>query len=137
PLHSSQIGFEQGEGASFTPLTAQQQDFARLALATWNDLIAPSIVLGIAGESDLEFGNTNWIENQSYAHAYFPQMGSIWFTSLYKDLAEPVLGTHGFSTYIHEIGHALGLDHMGDYNGGADDGPSSYQDSTVLSVMSY
>lgn len=137
PQLRSQIHFERGEGASFTPLTAQQQAAARLALATWNDLILPNIVPGSIGNSNLEFGNTNWIEEPSYAHAYFPEMGSIWFTSLYKDLAEPVVGTHGFSTYIHEIGHALGLNHMGDYNGDDDDGPSSFQDSTVLSVMSY
>jgi hypothetical protein len=38
---------------------------------------------------------------------------------------------------MHEIGHALGLDHMGDYNGLGTWIPSSFQDSRVLSIMSY
>jgi serralysin len=29
------------------------------------------------------------------------------------------VGRNGFATYIHEVGHALGLDHPGDYNGEA------------------
>jgi serralysin len=37
---------------------------------------------------------------------------------------------------MHELGHAIGLDHMGNYNGSATS-PSSYQDSTVFSIMSY
>lgn len=137
PQNRSQIHFEDGEGLNFIPLTEYQQQFAKLALATWNDLIAPNIVPGPVGGSDLEFGNTLLIQTPSYAHAYYPPQGSIWFSSLHSDLVTPRLGDHGFSTYIHEIGHALGLHHMGDYNGADDDGPSSYQDSTVLSVMSY
>ena len=137
PQNRSQIHFENGEGVNFLPLTATQQQFVKIALATWNDLIAPDIVLGPVGASDLEFGNTLMLPNPDYAHAYYPPLGSTWFSSLHTDLMTPQIGDHGFSTYIHEIGHALGLKHMGNYNGSDDDGPSSYQDSTVLSVMSY
>ena len=49
------------------------------------------------------------------------------------------IDSYSFSTYIHEIGHALGLGHMGPY-----DGSGSYRrdslftnDSTQMSVMSY
>jgi Ca2+-binding RTX toxin-like protein len=35
------------------------------------------------------------------------------------------------------LGHAFGLDHMGDYNGTGNWTPSSFQDSQVYSVMSY
>ena len=38
---------------------------------------------------------------------------------------------------MHEQGHALGLDHMGNYNGNGAWTPSSFQDSTVYSIMSY
>jgi serralysin len=54
------------------------------------------------------------------------------------DLTAP--GEHGFETYVHEIGHALGLTHPGPYNGTAPprDDPAVYaQDTTRFSIMSY
>ena len=48
-------------------------------------------------------------------------------------------GTYGFQTYLHEVGHALGLGHAGDYNGSgryADDALYA-NDSWQASVMSY
>lgn len=48
-------------------------------------------------------------------------------------------GSYGFQTYIHEIGHALGLGHQGPYNGRANfNGDAIFSnDSWSLSVMSY
>lgn len=135
PQNKDQLKFDQGEGQGFSVLTAHQQALIRLSLATWNDLVLPSIVPGAIGASDIEFGNTYTAID--YAHAYYPDIGNVWFTSNAADLQNPVVGGYGFATYTHEIGHALGLKHMGDYNGDDDDGPSSYQDSTVLSIMSY
>ena len=34
--------------------------------------------------------------------------------------ADVSLGAYGFGTLIHEIGHALGLQHPGNYNAGPD-----------------
>ena len=39
-----------------------------------------------------------------------------------------------FQTYVHEIGHALGLDHMGNYNGNGNWTPSSFQDLSLIHI---
>lgn len=132
-----------GENAGFSTLDSGQQLMAGLALGLWDDLIAPDMQAA-AGQvdfasADIEFGmSTTGVD---YAHAYFPEIGSVWFNPSYNygtnSLTTPAIGSHGFSVYIHEIGHALGLDHMGDYDGEGVWTPSAYQDSTVYSVMSY
>lgn len=125
-----------GELTGFVPMTQQQQNHAMLALFTWDDLIRPNIEpSSVSSNSDIEFGySSTGIE---YAHAYLPLLGSVWFSNQYDSLRNPELGSYGFNTYIHEIGHALGLDHMGDYDGSDNDGPSSWQDSSVFTIMSY
>ncbi|MGR6468484.1 M10 family metallopeptidase C-terminal domain-containing protein [Rhizobium sp. PAMB 3182] len=141
---ASGIATYSGEGSGFSAFSSTQQSRAQLALTLWDDIIKPSVQQVAAGSSsttsNIEFGNSS--TGVSYAHAYYPSVGSVWLNSAYNsttgvnDLMTPKIGAHGFMTYIHEIGHAFGLDHMGDYNGSAET-PSSYQDSTVYSVMSY
>ena len=41
--------------------------------------------------------------------------GSTWTHRSNSDVS---LGSHGFTRLLHEIGHALGLQHPGDYNAG-------------------
>ena len=144
PTVVSAMATYSGEGSGFSALNSTQQARAELALTLWDDVIARSIQKVAAGttstSANIEFGNST--TGVGYAHAYYPSVGSVWFNTSYNsgqgtnDLMTPKIGAHGFLTYIHEIGHALGLEHMGDYNGTAAT-PSSYEDSTVYSVMSY
>ena len=50
-----------------------------------------------------------------------------------------VLNSYGYQTYLHELGHALGLGHAGPYNGSAIYGTDNIftNDSWQYSVMSY
>jgi serralysin len=134
PTSSSGI-YGSAELAGFQGLNATQQAAATLALQTWDDLIAPDFLEVSSGSSNIEYGTST--TGIGYAHAYLPTTGSVWFNRAYSDLMAPQVGAHSFLTYIHETGHALGLDHMGDYNGSGTWTPSSYQDSGVYSVMSY
>ena len=134
PAASSGIYGSQ-EGAGFVALNATQQYYAKLALQTWDELIAANLAQTTAAGSNIEFGTST--TGVSYAHAYLPTTGSVWFNRAYSDLMSPEVGEHGFLSYVHEIGHALGLDHMGNYNGSGDWTPSCYQDSGVYSLMSY
>ena len=114
----------------------------------WDDLISRSIS-EVAPTIQSDHYSQNYeialghSLSPSYAYAYFPvnDGSSIWFNQSYtsgtNDLVTPQIGTHGFTTYLHEIGHALVLNHMGDYNGSDNNGPSSVQDSTVFTIMSY
>lgn len=142
PTSSSALYGTSSERSGFSALSAAAQAKATLALQLWDDLIAPDIVKASAGTSytstNIEFGMSS---NVGYGEGYYPSAGSVWFSSKYtsggNNLASPEVGRHGFMTYIHEIGHSLGLEHMGNYDGSSSSGPSCYQDSTVYSLMSY
>jgi methionine-rich copper-binding protein CopC/Ca2+-binding RTX toxin-like protein len=127
--------FSQGEAAGFRAVNATQQGLMTLALGTWDDLITQSFVQGTPGQTNIEMAYTS--TEIGYAHAYYPTIGSAWFNVTEDSLVNTALGDYGYQTFVHEIGHALGLDHMGDYNGNGNWSPSSFQDSVVLSIMSY
>lgn len=124
----------QGEAANFRAVNSSQQTIFTLAIQMWDDLIPQSFQRTSIAGSDIEFAFTT--SNIDYAHAYFPTSGSAWFLTG-SDVSSASVGSYGYATIMHELGHALGLNHMGNYNGEGSWTPSSYQDSRVLSIMSY
>lgn len=89
---------------------------------------------------DLRFGYTSGKpgDDTRPGWAYYPEptskAGDVWFnTANYSNLSNPVPGTFGFYTILHEIGHALGLKHTHE---GSLTIPLAF-DSVEYSVMSY
>ena len=134
PTTSSGVYAPNSEAATFEPLNTAQKTMMRLAFSAWNDLIAKPIS-EVTQWNQIDVANTS--NDIEFAYAYYPTRSSIWFKADESLLQNPVVGAYGFKTFIHESGHALGLDHMGEYNGSGTWTPSCYQDSSVYSVMSY
>ncbi len=130
------------EGTGFSALNAEAQARAELALQLWDDLIVRDMAKVEPGlnhrSADIEYGMTT--VGIPYAGTY-RSAGTIWLNANAaaggNALVTPVVGRYGFLAYVHETGHALGLDHMGLYNGAQSLGPSCFQDSFLYTVMSY
>jgi serralysin len=127
----------------FQQLNGQQQHAATLAIGLWDDLIRPGIAHA-AGDAHATINVSNITSSDAYSFAYYPSVydpegSTAWINSSYAELTAPQAGDYSFLTFMHELGHTLGLDHMGNYNGSANWAldASSLQDSHLYSVMSY
>lgn len=128
---------------NITALNSAGQNLAQWALDAW------------ATSTGLEFqyvtsgGDIRFDDNSSGAFGgptggYYPTNGNIiystvnvhssWITSY-----GGTIDSYTYQTYLHEIGHALGLTHSGNYNGSGSFGTDNHflNDSTQMTVMSY
>ena len=67
----------------------------------------------------------------------WPENGDIWFDKAYAPNLRLAPGQEGFATMLHEIGHALGLDHPFDDGSPGEPVLSSFLDTDKFTVMSY
>ncbi len=124
---------------NLTGLAADGQVLARAALESW-EMVANIEFRETSGSADITFQ-----DSAAGAYATFTMIGADIVSATVNFGAERLdrygtsLDTYAFQNYIHEIGHALGLGHIGPYNGGAEyDTHALFRnDSWSVSVMSY
>jgi hypothetical protein len=120
----------QSELGGFSPLTPAQIEAAASALELWTD-VANIEFVEVAGDADIRFGNTT--TGIDFAHAYLPfhgYGGDVWLNPTQSGNQQLGIGEYGRLTLIHEVGHALGLDHANTYNGSTNqDNPTHNFDS--------
>ncbi len=128
--------------AGANSLNTTQQNLVKDALSKWANVA--NVKFNFVPETatppqvgDLRFAFTSTDGNEG-GHAYLTSTsaiaGDIWFPSEQRNTTfqNPDIGTYGYLTFLHEIGHALGLKHTFEgYSLPAD------QDWLANSVMSY
>jgi serralysin len=125
---------------NLTALTAEGKTFAREALKLWSDVIGVRFVEVTSGgqitfDDDEEGAFADGVWSDGITRSAHVNVSTQWLV----DYRENGLESYAFQTYVHEIGHALGLGHAGDYNGeGTYPFDSVYEnDGWPMSVMSY
>jgi serralysin len=127
------------EGTAWYVLEDYQMAGARKALASWAAVAnvrfqeVTEDAVGTVGE--IRFAFSDYVDPWAAAHAYLPSdnpwAGDIWF-NLDDGYTQPTRGSFFYNTMIHEIGHALGLQHSFD-----DGGVAPGHDNYFYTVMSY
>lgn len=139
PARQFDTGPDNEISVNLNALTADGQLLAREALDSWTDVTGIDFV-EIGGDAQINFD-----DNQAGAFAQWSTRGdeiiSVDVNISTQWLADEgtEIGEYGYQTYIHEIGHAIGLGHGGPYDGSAEypNDAAYVNDSWQASVMSY
>jgi serralysin len=148
-------------GASgFSQFNSDQMTAASYAIQQWQDVA--NVTLTRVQDAGSQYSNTGQFTFWNYTSATSGSgpanasgyggsvnSGDVWKNYVYlnaskSSMTAPTLDNDGVRIYIHEVGHALGLSHPGNYNVG---GTGTYQayardaiffeDSKQYTVMSY
>jgi serralysin len=139
PTNGSYYGNSYGTAENITnfgSLGAVQQATARNALKTYASVA--NLTFTEIGETATEHADVRLAvsDKTPSAWAYLPNTaaegGDVWFNSSNGYFTSPVKGNYAFMVFLHEIGHALGLEHTHEGNLMPRD-----RDSLEYTVMSY
>ncbi len=115
----------------FSQVTTAEMASSRAVMQSWSNVanitfqeVNPG---GYTNSASILFGNYYNPGDGSQAYAYYPASsntafnnweGDVWINRAFENINSQPLGSYDYMAIMHEVGHALGLQHPGNYNAG-------------------
>jgi hypothetical protein len=138
------------DATGFATLLSSQRQAVRDAFALWSNvanITFANVSDSTGNNGQIRIGTNDQTNAGSAGYSDLPGNGAAgdlvytYFNNQDSNNTHFAQGSYGLATFIHELGHAIGLKHPGNYNGNTGSGTPPYlpteTDTTDYSVMSY